>query len=256
MTFLHAVVLGIVEGVTEFLPVSSTAHLILTSHLLRLEQTEFQKTFDIAIQLGAILAVVVLYARSLLRRFDVWLRVIVAFAPTAVLGALFYRVIKQNLMESIPVVLWALLLGGIALILFEYFHREKGNAVEDPGAISFRQAFTIGLCQSLAFVPGVSRAAATIVGGLLLGIRRKTIVEFSFLLAVPTMAAAAGLDLLQTAPSFSGREFGLLAAGFLTSFVVALLSILWLLRFVQRRSFTLFGIYRILLAVLLWTVLV
>ncbi|MEK7218836.1 MAG: undecaprenyl-diphosphatase UppP [Patescibacteria group bacterium] len=255
MTFFHAVLLGVVEGITEFLPVSSTAHLILASRLLRLEQTEFQKTFDIAIQMGAILAVVVLYARPMARRFDVWLRVLAAFLPTVVLGALFYRFIKGFLMESIPVVLWALLLGGAALIAFELLHREKGDAVDDASGITFGQAVVIGLCQALAFIPGVSRAAATIIGGLLLGIRRKVIVEFSFLLAVPTMVAAVSLDLVQAAPSFSGREIALLAAGLLTSFVVAFLSILWLLRFIQRHSFTPFGIYRIVLAAALWMVL-
>ena len=256
MTFFHAAILGIVEGITEFLPISSTAHLILASELLRLPSDEFQKSFEIAIQLGAILSVVVLYAGRMLRRFDVWLRVIVAFIPTAVLGALFYPLIKNVLMESIPVILAALLIGGIVLILFEMLHRERANATDDLSKMTLPQAALIGLFQSLAFVPGVSRAAATIVGGLLLGIRRKVIVEFSFLLAVPTMAAAVALDLTNMGAQFSPQEWILLLIGFVVSFVVALLSIVWLLRFITRHSFTVFGWYRIILAVFVAVVFV
>ncbi len=249
MTLLHAILLGIVEGISEFLPISSTAHLILASSLLRIPASEFLKSFEISIQLGAILAVVVLYAKAMVRRFDVWLRVLAAFIPTAVLGLLFYHIIKNYLMESIPVILAALLLGGIALIVFEMLHREGADSADDLSKITYRQAVAIGVFQSLAFVPGVSRAAATIVGGLLLGIRRKTIVEFSFLLAVPTMAAAVALDLTETAFLFTPQEWILLGVGLAVAFFVALLSIAWLLRFIQRRSFIPFGWYRIVIAV-------
>ncbi len=248
MDYFSAIILGFVEGITEFLPVSSTGHLILASSVLGIDQTEFHKTFEIVIQLGAILAVVVTYWRSLLD-WEVLKRLFVAFLPTAVIGLAFYKVIKGYLIGNEAVVLAALFLGGIALIVFELLHKEREGS-DDIAAISYKQAALVGLFQSIAIVPGVSRAAATIVGGLLLGLRRTTIVQFSFLLAVPTMAAASGLDLLKTAPTFSGDEFGLLATGFATAFLVALLAIRFLLHFVRRHNFIPFGIYRIGLAVL------
>jgi undecaprenyl-diphosphatase len=148
------------------------------------------------------------------------------------------------------VVLWALLLGGIALIVFEYFHRERPDAPRDARHMSYLQAVFIGLCQSLAIVPGVSRSAASIVGGLGTGLSRTAVVEFSFLLAVPTMLAASGLDMLKTAWAFSPEQFGMLGVGFVVSFFVALLSIKFLLAFVRTRTFVPFGVYRIVIALL------
>jgi undecaprenyl-diphosphatase len=255
MNFFHAIVLGIVEGITEFLPISSTGHLILASKILHLSSTDFLKSFEITIQLGAILAVVVLYWRSFFVRFEILKKVIVAFLPTAVLGLIFYKIIKQFLLGNEQVVLWALFLGGVFLIVFELFYREKNNAVDDVANISWGQAVLIGLFQSIAVIPGVSRAAATIVGGLILGLKRKTIVEFSFLLAVPTMAAATGLDLIKSAGDFSFSQFGFLAIGFIFSFLTALGAIRFLLRFIKNHSFILFGFYRIILAVLFWFLL-
>jgi undecaprenyl-diphosphatase len=253
MKLIHAIILGIIEGVTEFLPISSTGHLILASTLLKLSDSNFLKSFEIAIQLGAILSVVVLYRKSLITDRNTLQRVFVAFLPTAVVGLLVYRAIKQFLLGNEMVVLAALFLGGIVLILFEVLHKDKPGAAVN--SISYGQAFLIGLFQSVSVIPGVSRSAATIIGGLALGIERRTIVEFSFLLAVPTMAAATGLDIIKSASNFSTSEFGLLAVGFIISFLVALLSIRFLLSFIKNHSFIPFGIYRILLAVLLWTVL-
>lgn len=255
MTFFHAIILGIVEGITEFLPVSSTGHLILASKILDLPSTDFFKSFEIAIQLGAILAVVVLYWRSFFVRFEVLKKIIVAFLPTAVLGLIFYKLIKQFLLGSEGVVLWALFLGGVFLIVFEIFYRERAGAVETVEKITWRQAVIIGLFQSIAMIPGVSRAAATIVGGLILGLKRKTIVEFSFLLAVPTMAAATGLDLVKSAGAFSVSQFWLLAVGFVFSFLTALAAIKFILSFIKNHSFISFGIYRVILAVLFWFLL-
>lgn len=246
-TLMHpfiAVLLGIVEGLTEFLPVSSTAHLILASRALGLAETDFLKTFQVAIQLGAILAVVVLYGRKLLTDRTLLLRVCVAFVPTAVIGLLLHGFIKNVLFESIPTILVALFLGGIALIAFDRLHTRK----TDGEAVTMVQAFWIGVCQSLAIIPGVSRAAATIVGGELLGVGRKTIVEFSFLLAIPTMAAATGLDLFKTSATFTGNEWMMLALGCAVAFLAAIASIRWFLNFVAQHSFTTFGVYRILLA--------
>ncbi|NWG01274.1 MAG: undecaprenyl-diphosphate phosphatase [Syntrophaceae bacterium] len=255
MTYWHALILGIIEGISEFLPISSTGHLILTSHLLHLQQTDFQKSFEIAIQLGAILSVVVLYWRMLLVNIDILKRVIVAFIPTAVLGLFFYKMIKEVLLGSYTIVLVSLWVGGILLILFELWHREKESASDRLSDISYSQSFIIGLCQSVAMIPGVSRSAATIIGGLILGIQRKTIVEFSFLLSVPTMAAATGLDMIKSGGHFSSEEFYLLLMGFIISFIVALLSVKWLIHFIKNHTFLSFGIYRILISLLFWVVI-
>ena len=166
MNLLQTFILGVIEGITEFLPISSTGHLILAARVLGLSQTEFLKTFEIVIQFGAILSVVVLYWRSLLVNVETMKRVLIAFIPTAVLGLLFYKIIKHFLMGSNQVVLWSMFLGGICLIVFEMFHREKDDAVEDLSAISYRTSFLIGLFQSIAMIPGVSRSAATIRGGI------------------------------------------------------------------------------------------
>src|SRR4030043_1978018 len=254
MTYLHPLSPGIIEGVSEFLPISSTGHLILASYLLHLEQTDFQKSFQIAIQLGAILSVVVLYWRALLGNFEILERVITAFIPTAILGLIFYKIIKKVLLGSNTVVLYSLLIGGIFLVLFELLHREKESASEELSDISYSKSFVIGLCQAVAMIPGVSRSAATIIGGLILGIKRKTIAEFSFLLSVPTMVAATGFDLMKSGGHFSLEEFLLLFVGFISSFSVALLSIKWLIHFIKNHTFISFGIYRILLSLLFWFV--
>jgi undecaprenyl-diphosphatase len=251
MDLSTAAILGIVQGVSEFLPISSTGHLILASHLLGLKHTDFLKSFEIAIQVGAILSVVVLYWRKLLVNPAVMKRVALAFLPTGLIGLTLYPIIKTYLMGSPSVVLWALAAGGLFLIVFEYRHREKEDAVASTEEISYKQALIIGLFQAIAVIPGVSRSASTIIGGLVLGLKRKTIVEFSFLLAVPTMAAATGYDLLKNASQFSLDQLQFLAVGFVVSFIVALASIKFLLRFIQTHTFIPFGIYRIAL-VLLW----
>lgn len=247
MTFLHAILLGILEGATEFLPISSTGHLILAQHLLGIAESPFTTSFLITIQLGAIAAVVVSYWRSFLD-IEVLKRLIAAFIPTALIGFALYKVIKGFLLGSEMTVVIALLIGGILLVAFEYFHTERSDGIDSLRAITYRQALTIGLFQSVAVIPGVSRSAATIVGGLLLGLRRATIVEFSFLLAVPTMLAATGYDLLKTYDTFDASNISMLAVGAATAFVVALFAIRFLLGFVKRRTFTPFGIYRIVLA--------
>lgn len=251
MTDLQALILGIVEGITEFLPISSTAHLMFTSSLLGLAQSDFVKTFEIAIQLGAILAVVVLYWRTI---FDLKLmsKIITAFIPTAVIGLVLYHFIKTYLLGNVTAALWAVGLGGLVLIAFEWWHGKQVTADhEKVNDISYKQAAFIGVAQAVAVIPGVSRSAATIVGGLLMGINRETIVQFSFLLAVPTMAAATGLDLLKSYKDFSSADVTVLIIGFVASFVVALIAIKWFLGFVRKHTFTGFGIYRIVAALLL-----
>ena len=245
MNYIDAIIFGLVEGITEFLPISSTGHLMLTAQLLGLGQTEFIKTFEIAIQLGAILSVVVLYWRSLLVNLEIAKRVITAFIPTAVLGLLLYKIIKKYLLASTTVVLWSLLLGGIFLVVFELIRREKDETVDELSSIPYASCVMIGLFQAISMVPGVSRAAATIVGGLILGIHRKTIVEFSFLLAVPTMLAATCLDVYKNAGSFSSEQMSFLAIGFVVSFVAALAAVKFLLNFIKYHTFIPFGLYRI-----------
>jgi undecaprenyl-diphosphatase len=255
MTALHALILGIVEGFSEFLPISSTGHLLLVSDLLKLEQTNFLKTFLIVIQLGSILSVIVFYWRSLLIRKEAMLRIIAAFIPTAIVGFLLEKVIRDVLFESVATILWALAIGGIILIVFEKYHHESPTDVTDMEKITYTQAFLIGLCQALAVIPGVSRSGATIVGGMLLGVSRKAIVDFSFVLAVPTMLAATLLEIVKHHSEMSFDQSGLLLIGFVTSFVVALLSIKWLLGFIKHHNFVAFGVYRILIALLFFAIL-
>jgi undecaprenyl-diphosphatase len=254
MNYIHALVLGIVEGLTEFLPISSTGHLILTSHLLKIQQTEFMKTFDIAIQLGAILSVVVLYWRRLLVDIEVLKRVVVAFVPTAIIGGIFYKLIKKLLLGNSDVVLWSLLIGGIFMIVFERLYQEKSACIKDISQMSFMQAALIGVCQSIAMIPGVSRAAATIIGGLAMGMRRQMIVEFSFLLAVPTMLAATAIDVLKSSHVFSLEQGIFFLIGFVSAFIVGIISIRFFLIYIQKHNFIPFGVYRIAVALLLFQV--
>jgi undecaprenyl-diphosphatase len=246
LTWWQSLLLGIVEGVTEFLPVSSTAHLILASRVLHLAETEFLKSFQIIIQLGAILSVVVLYW-SRFWNIEVLKKLVVAFIPTGIIGLTVYKPLKSHLLGNMNVVLAAMLIGGVALILFERF---KVHSESDPDftEITYKKALLIGLFQAIAIVPGVSRSAATIVGGSLIGISKRTIVEFSFMLAVPTMMAASGLELLKNHSALN-EQSGMLAIGFVVSFVTAIAAIKSFLAFVKNRDFSVFGWYRVVLAV-------
>lgn len=255
MTMWHSIIWGVIEGVTEFLPISSTGHLILAGELLKLEQSEFLKSFEIIIQLGAILSVVVLYWKAFLN-IENLKKIIVAFIPTGIIGLLLYKLVKAYLLSNQVVVLWSLVLGGIALIIFEFYHKDGEETEQSIANISYKQSLWIGLCQSISIIPGVSRSAATIAGGLLGGLKRKTIVEFSFLLAVPTMLAASGLDIVKNASAFSKDQFGVLTVGFVVSFVVALASIKFLLGFIKNHNFMPFGVYRIIAAVVFWLIII
>ncbi len=237
---------------TEFLPISSTGHLILTQKLLAMQETEVLKSFDIAIQLGAILAVVLIYGRSIKRTPNVWLPIITAFIPTAVFGLLLHSIVKTYLLGSSTVVTSSLLIGGVIIILFEALYKKEIATICSLEAIPLKTALTIGLCQSLALVPGVSRSGATIIGGMLLGVERKTIVDFSFLLAIPTMAAAVGFDLLKSAHLFTAQDASTLCIGFLAAFITAYIVIRWLLKFIQTHTFTVFGMERIVVAIAFW----
>lgn len=262
MELWQSIVLGIVEGITEFLPISSTGHLILTSKLLGLNG-EFAKSFEIAIQSGAILSVLILYGRKLLEDRDLAIKTLVAFVPTGILGLLFYKLIKEYLLGNTFVVVVSLFIGGILLIVFELYHQKRtiteisssglttgvSSSLARIKKMSYKDAIMIGLIQSVSMVPGVSRAAATILGALFLGFDRKTAVEFSFLLAIPTLLAATSYDLLKSANLFSYSDFQILGLGFVASFIVATLAIKWFVGLVKTNTLIPFGIYRIILSI-------
>lgn len=250
MELSHIVILAVVEGITEFLPISSTGHMILISNLLGIASNDFVKSFEIIIQLGAISAVVFLYWRKLLQVKTILPKLVTAFIPTAIVGLIFYPFIKQVLLGSSLVTVITLFIGGIILIVLEKFHEEKAVSVEKVEDISYKNAFIIGVFQSISVVPGVSRAAATIIGGLLVNTKRRVAVEFSFMLAIPTMLAATGLDLVKSNLSFSSSEYYALGIGLIVSFLVAIVSIRFLLKFIESHTFIPFGAYRIVLAIL------
>ncbi len=258
-----AALLGVIEGLTEFLPVSSTGHLILFGKLLHFELPEkSEKAFDVMIQLGAILALVLLYFRKLwatliglptdpaARRFA--LVIILAFLPAMVLGAAFHGFIKERLFAP-AVVATALIIGGIVILIVEQLHkRDLYNSVDE---VPPRTAFYIGIAQCLALIPGTSRSGATIIGGLLLGLERRTAAEFSFFLSIPTMTAAFVYDLYKNHADLSFDDAGLIAVGFVAAFIAALLVVQPFLAVVSRIGFAPFAYYRVALGVFVLTLL-
>lgn len=252
MTILQAIILSIVEGITAFLPISSTGHLILTSKVLGIAQTEFVKSFEVIIQLGAILAVILLYFNTVVKNVKIWGRTLLAFIPTGIIGIFVYDFVKASLLGNYNVVIFSLFFGGVAILLLEEFVTSKGNKIESIEQLTPARSVLVGVIQSISMVPGVSRALATIFGGLSVGLSRKSATEFSFLLAVPTMLAASGFDLIKTGYMFSTQEYVVLAVGFVGAFISALISIKFLINFVQKHSFRAFAIYRIVLAIVFW----
>lgn len=234
------------------MPVSSTGHLILSSHLLGLAETEFLKTFEIVIQLGAILAIVFLYRDKLLQGPKVWKNIIIAFIPTGIIGLTVYDFVKEVLLGSAYVTVISLIVGGILILLIEKFYKPENAAEVEIEQLSLRKTLLLGVIQTIAVIPGVSRSGATIFGGMFMGFNRKTAADFSFLLAIPTMLAASGYDLLKSGSEFSQTEYSLLAAGFAGSFVVAYVVVKQFLRFIQNHTFTVFGWYRIIAALAFW----
>lgn len=250
MNVFHVVFLSIIEGITEFLPISSTGHLILASTLLDLPQTEFQKTFEVVIQLGAIGAVILLYRKTVLGNVALWKKILTAFLPTGILGFIFYKFIKYYLLGNPLVTIASLFIGGIILIFIEKTNLIKKSGIKSLAQLSYLQACLIGLIQSLSMIPGTSRSAATIIGGFVAGLSRAQSVEFSFLLAIPTMLAATIFDLKNSAFAFTSHEFFLLILGLIGSFITAYFSIKYFLKFVSTHTLIPFGVYRILIAIL------
>jgi undecaprenyl-diphosphatase len=253
MTFFESIVIAVVEGLTEFLPVSSTGHMIIAERLLHVEETAFVKVFTIAIQLGAILAVVVLYWKKFFdfKKWQFYLKLAIGVIPAIVLGALFNKKIDA-LLDSATTVAIALLVGGVILLFIDkFFTRPR---IEKDERIKPINAFMIGLWQCIAMVPGVSRSAASIIGGMQQGLSRSLAAEFSFFLAVPTMLAATGYKLLKHFKEnggFSGEEIKILAVGNVVAFLVAIIAIKFFINFVKKYGFKMWGIYRIVLGILL-----
>jgi len=249
--YLKAALLGVVEGLTEFLPVSSTGHLIITGQLLGFSG-EKAKVFEIVIQSGAMLAVIWEYrarfARVLAglhrdaaaRRFAT--NLVVAFLPAALLGLAFAGLIKQHLFHAVPVAI-AFIVGGLIILWVE--HHPRPTRVDDVDDMTWKDALKVGLAQSVALIPGASRSGATIIGGMLFGLSRRAATEFSFFLAVPTLIAAGAYDYYQHRALFEAADFGIFSVGFAVSFVAAFLCVRWLLRYIATHDFTAFAWYRI-----------
>lgn len=262
---LKAVLFGIVEGVTEWLPVSSTGHLILLDELVFLNvSAEFKRMFDVVIQLGAILAVVVLYFHKLnpfspqksqeekKQTWSLWAKVILAIIPSGVVGVLFDDWMDAHLHTS-TVVAAMLILYGVAFILVERAYQGRHLAVQDVNDMDYKTAIGIGLFQCLSLIPGTSRSGSTILGGILLGASRSAAAEFSFFMAIPTMLGASAIKLLKfflTGVGFAGGEIAILLIGCVVSFLVSLMVIRGLMSYVRQHSFSVFGVYRIVLGVI------
>ncbi len=260
--WLNAIILGLIEGLTEFIPVSSTGHLLLALKVLGLGGENW-KTFIVLIQLGAILSVVVLYFARLwnvvirlptdpaARKFA--LSVLIAFFPAVVAGLGLHKVISGQFMESVSLICWSLIIGGVLLIILDRWRPKPRH--EDAMTLPLHTSLIIGLVQCLALVPGVSRSGATIAGAMLAGVDRKAAAEFSFFLAMPTMAGAFALDLWEARDTLNTSQAWLIGIGFGVSFLVGLLVVRWMIGFVGKRGFTLFGVWRIVVgAAGLWLI--
>lgn len=257
-----AIIIGVVEGITEWLPISSTGHMILVEEFLKLDMNEdFIEMFNVVIQLGAILAVVVIFFNKL-NPFDgrkskrekadtmqLWYKVIIACLPAAVIGLLFDDWLNEHLYNSF-VVAAMLIVYGILFIIVEYHNKSKTPKVNDLNRLSYKTAFFIGVFQVLSLIPGTSRSGATILGGLILGASRYVSTEFTFFLAIPVMFGASLLKLVKFGFAFNGMEIAVLATGMIVAFGVSVAAIKFLLSYIKNNSFTVFGVYRIVLGVL------
>ncbi len=254
MDIFQAIIIGIIEGFTEFLPISSTGHMIVASRFLGIEESALIKAYEVIIQFAAIMAVMLIYKDKMsFKKVLLWQKLILAFLPLAIVGFIFKDQIKT--LFNVQTVAWMFIIGGFVFLIVEYFYKEKESHISDVEEVSFKQALWIGIAQIFSLVPGTSRAGATIIGGLLTGLDRKTSMEFSFLLAIPVMAAVTGYDLLKHYQDFADANWGAFVIGFVTAFIVAYLTIKLFLVFIQRFTFVAFGIYRIIFGVILLMVI-
>ena len=254
---MQAIILSLVEGITEFLPISSTGHLILVNHWIQFKGS-FANSFDVIIQLGAIMSVVVLYfnklnpfsskktSREKRETYSIWFKAVVAFIPAAILGFLFGDIIEEKLFNPLTVSI-TLLIGGFIIILLE--NKKITPRITSISNLSYKSAFIIGVFQCLAMIPGTSRSAATIITAILLGASREVAAEFSFFLAIPTMFAATGYTLLKKGLFFTHSQLIVLLVGVVVSFLVALAVISFFMNYIKKKDFKLFGYYRIVLSI-------
>jgi len=251
MTIFDSILLGIIEGFTEFLPISSTGHLIVASHFLGIDDTSVTKAYQVIIQFAAILAVFFTYKEKFsIKKLDLWSKVFLAFIPIGAVGFLFSDQIKA--LFSINVVAIMFIVGGLIFLVVEkFFLKEEKMLTTDVESVTLKQSLIIGVAQVFALVPGTSRAGSTIIGALLVGLNRKASAEFSFLLAFPVMAAVTGYDLLKHYQEFTDANLVTLGVGFVVSFIVAYLTIKLFMKFLEQFTFVAFGIYRILFGILL-----
>lgn len=250
MGILESILLGIIEGFTEFLPISSTGHLIVASEFLNIEQTNITKAYEVIIQFAAILAVILNYREKFsIKKIELWKKLTLAFIPIGAVGFVFSSQIKA--MFDIKIVAIMFIIGGVIFLIVEKFYKETEYHIDDVEKVSYKQALYIGLAQIFALIPGTSRAGSTIIGAMLVKLNRKAAAEFSFLLAFPVMCATTGYDLLKHYKDFTDANFVVLGVGFITAFFVAYLTIKLFLKFLENFTFVAFGIYRILFGTIL-----
>lgn len=250
MDIFQAAILGIIEGLTEFLPISSTGHLIVVSDWLGLQQTDHNKAFEVIIQFAAILAVISHYKDKFSSKHArLWGNVIIAFIPIGAIGFLFRHQISD--LFNLQIVAWMFIIGGIVFLILERLYTEGTHRTRNIEDLTIRQAFWIGIAQVFALIPATSRAGASIVGGIMVGLDRKASAEFSFLLALPVLAAASGLDFIKSYSEFANTSWAPLIVGFVVAFIVAYLTMSLFIRFLEKFTFNAFGIYRILFGVIL-----
>jgi len=251
MTIFDSIILGIIEGFTEFLPISSTGHLIVASEFLGLEQNNVTKAYQVIIQFAAILAVFFNYKdKFTIKKIDLWTKVFLAFIPIGAVGFLFSSQIKE--LFSINVVAIMFIIGGVIFLLVEkFFIPNETHLIDDIEKVTLKQSMVIGFAQVFALIPGTSRAGSTIIGALLVGLSRKASAEFSFLLAFPVMSAVTAYDLFKHYHEFSDANILTLMVGFIVSFIVAFLTIKLFMKFLENFTFIAFGIYRIFFGIVL-----
>ncbi len=250
MDILQSAIIGTVEGFTEFLPISSTGHMIVVSKFLGLKQDVALKAYEVIIQFAAILAVVIEYRSKItFKEIELWKKVLVAFFPLLIVGYIFKDAVKAMFDPTLVAVMF--IVGGVAFLIIEYFYDEKKVRVKDIEQMSYKDAFLTGLFQLLSLIPGTSRAGSTIAGDMIIGLSRKAAAEFSFLLAIPVMGAVSAYDLLKHYKELLQGDVVAYGVGFVVAFVVAYLTIKLLLAFISRFSFVPFGIYRILFGLFL-----
>jgi len=251
MSIFDSIILGIIEGFTEFLPISSTGHLIVASSFLGIDQNSVTKAYEVIIQFAAILAVIFNYKDKFsIKKIDLWTKVFLAFIPIGAVGFMFSHQIKE--LFSIQIVATMFIVGGVIFLVVErFFIPNETDLIDDVEKVTLKQSLIIGFAQVFALIPGTSRAGSTIIGALLVGLSRKASAEFSFLLAFPVMSAVTAYDLLKHYHEFSSANLITLAVGFIISFIVAYLTIKLFLAFLEKFTFVAFGVYRIIFGVIL-----